>query len=150
MTVHCSCCSTGYLLPDHLLGPRGVRVRCPRCANTFVVFREGATAVRPPAAALPATPPADVVAATPAAATGDSTQDAAAVARQVMAGLSARLGARLAVARAAGRVLAEFGPDLMVAFDDYRRHVGPDTSPLPFKTELRERWGIDLRSGVEN
>ncbi|MEK7824511.1 MAG: zinc-ribbon domain-containing protein [Candidatus Eisenbacteria bacterium] len=40
MTVHCPHCSTGYLLPDHLVGPRGARVRCPNCQGAFVVLPE--------------------------------------------------------------------------------------------------------------
>ena len=42
MTVHCPHCTTGYLLPDHLLGPRGARVRCPACRRPFVVLRNEA------------------------------------------------------------------------------------------------------------
>jgi predicted Zn finger-like uncharacterized protein len=40
MTVQCPHCSTGYLLPDHLVGPRGARVRCPDCQGRFVVLPE--------------------------------------------------------------------------------------------------------------
>ena len=41
MTVHCPHCLTGYLLPEHLLGGRGARVRCPSCEGVFVVLPEG-------------------------------------------------------------------------------------------------------------
>lgn len=44
MTIHCPHCSTGYLLPDELLGPRGARVRCPACAEMFVVSPSAAPA----------------------------------------------------------------------------------------------------------
>jgi hypothetical protein len=47
-------------------------------------------------------------------------------------------------------VLAEFGPDLMTAFDDYRRRAGTEASPRAFKTELREKWGVDLLTGTEH
>src|SRR5882762_9266512 len=40
MTVHCPHCSTGYLLPDHLIGPGGARVRCPECQGGFAVVRD--------------------------------------------------------------------------------------------------------------
>ena len=41
MTVHCPHCLTGYLLPEHLLGGKGARVRCPGCQGVFVVLPEG-------------------------------------------------------------------------------------------------------------
>jgi len=41
MTVHCPHCLTGYLLPEHLLGGAGARVRCPGCEGVFVVLPEG-------------------------------------------------------------------------------------------------------------
>jgi predicted Zn finger-like uncharacterized protein len=41
MTVHCPHCLTGYILPEHLLGAGGARVRCPGCEGVFVVFPEG-------------------------------------------------------------------------------------------------------------
>ncbi len=41
MTVHCPHCLTGYLLPEHLLGAGGARVRCPGCQEVFVVLPEG-------------------------------------------------------------------------------------------------------------
>jgi hypothetical protein len=50
-------------------------------------------------------------------------------------------------AQAAGRVLAEFGPEVMGAWDDYRRRLGADAPPAPFRTALRERCGVDLGSG---
>ena len=44
MTVHCPHCLTGYLLPEHLLGSKGARVRCPGCEGVFVVLPEGEAA----------------------------------------------------------------------------------------------------------
>ena len=139
MTIHCPHCSTGYLLPDALLGPRGARVRCPRCTQSFVVVRES-----PPATPGPA--PSTVE----AGGTGAIDEDPAAIAREVMSALSTRLGQRLAEARASRRVLAEFGPDLMTAFDDFRRRAGIEASPGAFKTELRDKWGVDLLTGAGN
>ena len=43
MTVHCPHCLTGYVLPEHLLGEGGARVRCPGCEGVFVVLPEGET-----------------------------------------------------------------------------------------------------------
>ena len=50
MTVHCPHCLTGYLLPEHLLGGKGARVRCPGCEGVFVVLPEGETAGEAPEA----------------------------------------------------------------------------------------------------
>jgi len=131
MTVHCPHCATAYLLPDALLGPRGARVRCPRCANRFVVLREATAGRRKTKTGNGAGPDAASVM----------------IAREVMTALSTRLGPRLATARAAGRVLAVFGPELMTAFDEYRKRAGVESSPHAFRTELRDRWGIDLVTG---
>lgn len=35
--VACPACSTGYILPEELIGSGGARVRCPQCGRTFVV-----------------------------------------------------------------------------------------------------------------
>jgi predicted Zn finger-like uncharacterized protein len=62
MIISCPNCSTGYLLPEHLLGPGGARVRCPRCQQVFVVDREGvpqATAVGPAASEIRERPQPD-------------------------------------------------------------------------------------------
>src|SRR5262245_50730582 len=61
MNVRCPHCSTGYQLPDHLLGPRGARVRCPQCGKSFVVSRTdeppaSSPSDDPPEADLPLTP----------------------------------------------------------------------------------------------
>lgn len=56
MTIACPYCTTRYLLPDHLLGPGGARVRCPSCQRSFVVpadaSRSDAAAEASPEAAL--------------------------------------------------------------------------------------------------
>ena len=172
MTVYCSYCSTGYLLPDHLLGPRGARVRCPKCGKTFVVLRD------PPAGATPAPPEPGVLEVEPleapertAAAASDivpgSGYGAASVgftgtapvaaagggdqslALELLDRLASECGSRLAEARGRGRVLAEFGPDLMRTYEQYRRQAGSPDSLLAFKQVLRDRWGVDLITGIE-
>jgi predicted Zn finger-like uncharacterized protein len=40
MNVRCPECTTEYTIPEHLLGGRGARVRCPMCDHGFVVLRE--------------------------------------------------------------------------------------------------------------
>jgi len=142
MIVHCTLCSTALALPDHLLGSRGARVRCPNCAQSFVVLREGATTVNDAKHAV-------VPAATPGPAIDGAVDGAdAAIAREILTALSTRVGNRLEAARASGRVLAELGPDLMAAFDEYRRRAGAGASSQVFQSELRERWGVDLRTGA--
>lgn len=141
MTVQCPQCQTKYLLPDHLLGPRGARVRCPGCGHRFDVARGEGTSV--PEAATRAT--ADV----PGAASDQDTH-ATEVARSLLRGLAERLGERLAPARASGKVLSEFGPELMSAYDAYRKQLGDGAPARPFRTELRTTWGVDLITGVEN
>jgi len=169
MTVYCSHCSTGYLLPDHLLGPRGARVRCPNCGKTFVVLREpaaepardsmhepavvplgGETAplARPadrPAEASPEPPP---VATAPVVTAPVSEADET-LAREMLDALAGTLGPRLAEARRRGRVLSEFGPDLMRVVDEFRHRAGAPGALLAFRLVLRERWGVDLITGVE-
>jgi predicted Zn finger-like uncharacterized protein len=174
LTVYCSHCSTGYLLPDHLLGPRGARVRCPKCGKTFVVLREtaGETEAAPGFAdtnaveplAPEATPTAAIsdfvsgaIYEAPAPGTGyapDATPaDVAtaddALAREMLDALAAECGPRLAEARGRGRVLAEFGPELMRTFEGYRRRATDPGALLAFKRVLRDRWGVDLITGVE-
>jgi predicted Zn finger-like uncharacterized protein len=138
MTVHCPHCSTGYLLPDHLMGPRGARVRCPQCKRPFVVLREeaGGTITR-----LEDILPSEADSVAP-----DTVPDeeASRVAQEVLDSLADQLGSSLAQARSRGRVLAEFGPDVMKAFDEYRSRLGERAAPAAFRAALKERWGIDL------
>ena len=138
MTVHCPHCSTGYLLPDHLMGPRGARVRCPQCKRPFVVLREesGGTITR-----LDDILPTDADAA-PSSSAPD--EEASRVAGEVLDSLANQLGSSLAQARSRGRVLAEFGPDVMKAFDEYRSRLGERAAPGAFRAALKDRWGVDL------
>jgi predicted Zn finger-like uncharacterized protein len=159
MTVHCPHCSTGYLLPDHLVGPRGARVRCPQCAQAFVVLPEEAADAPPepapaeapraepaPAAAMPApahtpreTLPLEL----------DPAARAVHIARVVLDDLEQRLGPALDLARARGRMLAEHGPALFEAYERYRREAGPNAAPDAFRSEVRQRWAVDLTPGRE-
>jgi hypothetical protein len=69
------------------------------------------------------------------------------MAAEILEELAARLGARLDDARARGRVLAELGPDLMRAYDDYCARAGAEAPREVFRAVLRERWGVDLFGG---
>jgi predicted Zn finger-like uncharacterized protein len=144
MTVQCPHCQTRYLLPDHLLGPRGARVRCPGCGQRFDVARsaEGSEPVATATAETPAP-------AAPAAEPAGNDDEATRVARTVLRGLAERLGERLGTARASGRVLSEFGPELMSAWDAYREQLGEGAPARPFRSELRATMGVDLITGVE-
>ncbi|HEY3215095.1 MAG TPA: hypothetical protein VGK93_01245 [Candidatus Eisenbacteria bacterium] len=66
------------------------------------------------------------------------------VAAELLDSLANRLGAALGEARARGRVLAQFGPDLMHAYEEYRRRLGDSGAPGTFREAVRERWGVDL------
>ena len=70
--------------------------------------------------------------------------DAQTIARRVLDALAARKGVAMADARARGRLLSEFGPDVVAAFEEYRKESGGTENPAPFREALRERWGIDL------
>jgi predicted Zn finger-like uncharacterized protein len=129
LTIRCPQCRTSYLLPRPLLGPSGARVKCPECGMGFVVTSREAAAAGP----APAPPAA---AAAPA--------DAGAVANELLEGLERRWGARLGEARARGRLLAELGPDLMGAFDEYRRRLGAGADGQVFRRVLRARLGVAL------
>ncbi len=59
MIITCSNCSTGYLLPEHLVGPGGARVRCPRCQHLFAVGVDGQPCEPVPPAPAPAPANAD-------------------------------------------------------------------------------------------
>jgi len=158
MTVHCPHCGTGYLLPDHLLGPRGARVRCPNCRRPFVVLREEEAAAVGAMESSPAdsasAPPqggegvpdglAEVASSPAAGPSPGAAGDAESTAAEVLENLANRLGSRVTDARARGRVLAELGPELMLAYDEFRARAGADAPREAFRAVLRERWGVDL------
>jgi hypothetical protein len=66
------------------------------------------------------------------------------VAAELLDSLAGRLGGALGEARVRGRVLAEFGPDMMRAYEEYRRRLGDSGAPGTFRDAVRERWGVDL------
>lgn len=169
MTVHCPHCSTGYLLPNQLIGPRGARVRCPTCQGAFVVVPEGgegrADAARqePRPGAAPEHPlqgtaealataspavleaePAAGASPGPGAADPPPTESPAAVAAAVLEALVARLGEALVEARRRGRVLSEHGPAIMDAYTEYRRRAGVGAAPDAFRAALKGCCGVDL------
>ena len=141
MTVHCPHCSTGYLLPDHLVGPGGASVRCPNCAQAFVVLRgAGETGVPPAEPQVEVLAPATVR--PPDASAGAGLSDA--IAAELLDALVASLGEALDEARARGRVLSEHGPAILDAFAEYRRRAGPGDGAEAFREALRSRCGVDL------
>ena len=145
MIIACPNCSTGYLLPEHLVGPGGARVRCPRCQHLFAVDADGLPRITPastPEATLPG-PPLEAVE-QPAVAASPSAEGPLAVARAVLDQLAAREGDAIERARVERRLFAEFGPALMVAYESYRRRAGRDAGPGAFREALRERWGVEL------
>ena len=120
------------------MGPRGARVRCPQCKRPFVVLREESIAATAPPSPPLVAQPAEI----PPSADGDS--DPARVAYELLDSLARDLGGALEEARAHGRVLAEFGPAVMKAFDQYRQRLGERAAPATFRTALKESWGVDL------
>jgi predicted Zn finger-like uncharacterized protein len=155
MIIACPHCSTGYMLPENLMGPGGARVRCPRCQQVFAVGRDGrakAAASSPPVTPLAPEPalevkeelPASSQAAPAAPAASPTGVEPLAVARAVLAELAAREGEALEQARAEQRLFAAFGPALMEAYEAYRRRAGQDADPSAFREALRERWGVEL------
>ena len=141
MTVHCPHCSTGYLLPDHLVGARGARVRCPTCQGAFVVLARGGNGVGEGAPAAPA----PAAAATPAPVAPPRPPEAPDdVAVSIFDSLEASLGDDLADARRGGRVLSTHGPRIMDAYAEYLRRAGAKASPDPFRAELERRCGVAL------
>ena len=163
MTVHCPHCSTGYLLPDHLVGPHGVRVGCPNCRGAFVVLhgRRGADVGLGPTGSVTAVVLADRRAGVPAAVAGaDSpaqpaqrcepaasvpprTDEAATIAAEVLDAMVGTLGEALLDARLRGTVLSEHGRAIMDAWVEYRRRAAAAPAD-PFLTALKDRCGIDL------
>jgi predicted Zn finger-like uncharacterized protein len=151
--ITCPNCSTGYLLPEHLVGPAGARVRCPRCQHLFAVDIDGQP--RQPAPSAPGGPPPerplDAVEEAPAVAAAPSVtvaepdaEGCLAVARAVLDQFAMHEGAAIERARAEHRFFAEFGPALMVAYETYRHRAGEGADPSAFRTALRERWGVEL------
>jgi hypothetical protein len=138
------------------MGPRGARVRCPDCKRPFVVLREEADEVTAPAESLAASQPERVDTETATlppeglapAWSGDGERppdaEASRIAEELLDALATSLGGALTQARSRGRVLAEFGPDVMKAFEEYRSRLGERAEPAAFRAALKDRWNIDL------
>lgn len=143
MIISCPECGTGYLLPEHLLGPGGASVRCPRCQQLFAVDARGLpqAPAGPQAGEQALAPARESVAMT---AHAPAAGGALAVARAVLEHLARDHGGAIERARDERRLFADFGPALMVAFETYRREAGEDAGPGPFREALRERWGVEL------
>jgi predicted Zn finger-like uncharacterized protein len=163
-TVACPFCSARYLLPAHLMGPGGAKVNCPSCHRAFVVPARPAEdpdsgrpslapppAERAPRREAPAFPPAARDDARSAAAPppAEGLSESAAQARAVVGALAERSGQRLIDAYGAGRLFAECGPELLAAWDDYRKRMGGSASATDFRLALVELLGIDLPEGLE-
>jgi len=67
-----------------------------------------------------------------------------ALARGVFDELSTKLGPGLESAARERRLFAEHGPALLEAWDEFRRRAGARAPSLPFRDELRERFGVEL------
>lgn len=141
--ISCPECGTGYLLPEHLLGPAGASVRCPRCQQLFAVDAQGRS--RPAGDPRDGAPPlAAAGEPAPAGAASTAGPDPLVVARAVLERLSRDHGDAIERARDERRLFADHGPALMAAFESYRREAGEDAGPGPFRQALRERWGVEL------
>jgi len=163
MNVSCPHCGARYLLPANLLGPGGARVRCPGCSRSFDVAPPERVSPPPPAASAAHTPAAPVLPAAPEAARtqpaapapprrptpaelradGPVAAAAQAIAREVLGALKQEGGPSLSDAVAQGSLFAKHGPAIFAAFDEYRRRV-PLGGAGPFRTVLREMWGVEL------
>ena len=118
LPIECPACKTRYLLPPALLGDGGAEVRCPSCGREFAVDAGGVIV--------------------------GSTEDLRALARGVFDELAAKLGPGLETAARERRLFAEHGPELLGAWDEFRRRAGAHAPTRPFREELRERFGIEL------
>ncbi len=134
LPVRCPVCDTGYLLPRKLLGTLGARVTCPACRAAFDVDREGL-----PLDGAPAGGPVR-----PFAAPASTASDERAVAAEVLDELERRAGESLSRAASENRLFRVHGPDLLEAFDEYRRRAGERAGVQAFREELQRRWHVEL------
>jgi predicted Zn finger-like uncharacterized protein len=141
--ISCPECGTGYLLPEHLIGPGGASVRCPRCQQLFAVDARGLpqVPVGPQGGEQALAPAPEPEAARRAKPAGGAPL---AVARAVLERLSRDHGHAIERARDEHRLFADYGPTLMAALETYRREAGEEAGPGPFREALRERWGVEL------
>ncbi len=118
LPIECPACATRYLLPPSLLGDDGAKVRCPSCRREFAVDAGGAVL--------------------------GASDEMRGLARGVFDELVARLGPGLETAARERRLFAEHGPALLEAWDEFRRRAGAHAPSVPFRDELRERFGVEL------
>lgn len=118
LPVECPACGTRYLLPPTLLGEGGANVHCPSCNQEFTVDAGGAVV--------------------------GATEEIRGVAKTVFDELVARVGHELADAARDRRLFADHGPELLEAWDEFRRRAGPHAPSLPFRDELKQRFGVEL------
>ncbi len=121
--VSCPACAGVYRLEARRLGARGARVRCPACAQRFVVDATGGPS-------FPGVVPS---------ANGDEAQTLA----QAMAFLERRCGDELGRADADRQLFSRCGEPLLEAWARYRR-AAPTGSASRFRSALHERFGVTL------
>ena len=118
LPIECPACKARYLLPPTLLGDGGAEVRCPSCGREFAVDAAGSIV--------------------------GTSEDLRALARGVFDELSQKLGPGLETAARERRLFAEHGPELLGAWDEFRRRAGAHAPTRPFRDELRARFGVEL------
>ena len=74
----------------------------------------------------------------------DTTNPLRNIAKMVFDELVARGGPGLADSAQDGRLFAAYGPEVLEAWDEYRRRAGAQAPSLPFRDELRTRFGVEL------
>ncbi len=140
LIVHCPACATGYRLPRGLLGPLGARVTCPACRQRFELDAAGEPADRRPGAAPSRRSP-------PPNGPGRAGQ---AMAADILETLERRRGPELARSARERRLFRDHGPELLEAYDQFRRAAGGQANALAFREELRRRWRVDLDPAVQD
>lgn len=149
-TIRCPECTREYLLPMSLMGEHGARVRCPACAHEFVVEVDGAVSESPVGeAAMAAAEPAPLEMPMSGVLEPEPASPAHAHARAALDALVARVGPGLFEAAQQQRLFREHGPALLEAFDDFRARAGRDAAPDVFRSEVRQRLGVDLLPSAE-
>jgi len=147
--IRCPDCTREYLLPMSLMGAHGARVRCPACAHEFVVGVDGDVAASPAGEVAMAAEPSPIASPVPQAPESAPASPAHAHARDALDALVARIGPGLLEAAQQQRLFRDHGPALLEAFDDFRRRAGRDASPEAFRSEVRQRLGVDLLPSAE-
>jgi predicted Zn finger-like uncharacterized protein len=75
---------------------------------------------------------------------GGPSASPASVAAELLDALAQGREALVSEAAQRGRLFAEFGPEIIGAFEDYRRRLGRGADLACFRDAVRERWGVDL------